>query len=81
LSLRIFSNHGFAASPVLYGDGLIVNGHQDGTAFIVMLDRVTGKEVWRYTPAVNQRSFSTPVLTTFEGQKQLVVTGSQQTLV
>jgi len=75
-----FSNHGFAASPVLYGDGLIVNGHQDGTAFIVMLDRVTGKEVWRYTPAVNQRSFSTPVLTTFEGQKQLVVTGSQQTL-
>jgi len=74
-----FSNHGFAASPILYQQGVIVNGHQDGTAFIVMLDRATGAEIWRYKPAVNQRSFSTPVLTTFDGKDQLIVTGSQQT--
>jgi len=75
-----YSNHGFAASPVIYGDGVIVNGHQDGTAFVVMLDRKTGNEIWRYTPAVNQRSFSTPVLTQYEGADQLILTGSQQTL-
>jgi outer membrane protein assembly factor BamB len=51
-----FSDHGLAASPVLYGPGVIVNGHQDGTAFVVMLDRATGKEIWRYTPAISVRS-------------------------
>ena len=75
-----YSNHGFAASPVIYGDGVIINGHQDGTAFVVMLNRKTGDEIWRYTPAVNQRSFSTPVLTQYEGSDQLILTGSQQTL-
>ena len=75
-----FSNHGFAASPVIYGEGVIINGHQDGTAFVVMLDRRTGDEVWRYTPTINQRSFSTPVLTQYNGKDQLILTGSQQTL-
>ena len=75
-----FSNHGFAASPRLYKEGVIVNGHQDGTAFVVMLDRKTGAEIWRYTPAVNLRSFSTPVLTEHNGQDQLILTGSQQTV-
>ena len=75
-----YSNHGFGASPIIYGDGLIVNGHQDGTAFVVMLNLKSGEEIWRYTPTINQRSFSTPVLTQFDGHDQLILTGSQQTL-
>lgn len=75
-----FSNHGFAASPVLWQRGVIVNGHQDGTAFVVMLDRVSGAEIWRYTPATSLRSFSTPVLTQHAGQDQLILTGSKQTV-
>ncbi len=74
------SNHGFAASPVLYGAGVIVNGQQDGSAFVVMLDRATGKELWRYTPAVSIRSFSTPVIIEHDGQDQLILTGSTQTV-
>lgn len=74
-----YSNHGFAASPVIYREGVIINGQQDGTAFVTMLDGNSGKELWRYTPAVNQRSFSTPVLTTNEGRHLLILTGSQQT--
>lgn len=74
-----YSNHGFAASPVLYGSGVIVNGHQDGTAFVCMLDRATGKELWRYIPAVNLRSFSTPVLAKYEGRTIMILTGSRQT--
>ncbi|MDP1796323.1 MAG: PQQ-like beta-propeller repeat protein [Planctomycetaceae bacterium] len=77
---NFFSNHGFAASPVLYGPGVIVNGHQDGNAFVVMLDRATGKEVWRYTPAVSLRSFSTPLVIEHDGQDQLILTGSTQTV-
>ncbi len=75
-----YSNHGFAASPVLYGDGVIVNGHQDGKAFVVMLSKSTGEELWRYTPAVSLRSFSTPVLTRYEDRDQLILTGASQTI-
>uniref|UniRef100_A0A7C4LNZ1 Serine/threonine protein kinase n=1 Tax=Schlesneria paludicola TaxID=360056 RepID=A0A7C4LNZ1_9PLAN len=75
-----FSNHGFAASPLLYEDGVIVNGQQDGDAFVVMLNRWTGAELWRYVPAVKLRSFSTPVLTAHNGEEQLILAGSMQTV-
>lgn len=75
-----FSQHGFAASPVLCRDGVIVNGHQDGEAFVVMLSRETGRELWRYKPAVNLRSFSTPVVIAHAGQDQLILTGASQTV-
>ncbi len=75
-----FSNHGFAASPVVYGEGVVVNGHQDGEAFVCMLRKHDGEELWRFKPTVNLRSFSTPVLTRFEGQDQLILTGASQTL-
>jgi len=70
------SQHGFAASPVLYGAGVIVNGQQDGGAFVVMLSRDTGAELWRYQPAVNLRSFSTPVLIQHDGDDQLILAGA-----
>src|SRR5262245_9130929 len=31
-----YSSHGFAASPVVFEEGVIVNGQQDGEAFVVM---------------------------------------------
>ena len=75
-----FSNHGFAASPILYQNGVVINGQQDGTAFVVMLDKKTGKEIWRYKPAIELRSFSTPIVITFDGQQQLILTGASQTV-
>jgi hypothetical protein len=74
------SQHGFAASPVLFGEGVIVNGQQDGEAFVVMLNRATGAELWRYRPQVNLRSFSTPVLIQYQGEDQLVIAGASQTV-
>lgn len=75
-----YSNHGFAASPVLFENGVILNGQQDGQAFIVCLNCLNGEELWRYTPAMNLRSFSTPVLVEHEGLPQIIVTGSSQTV-
>lgn len=75
-----YSNHGFAACPVIYGEGVIVNGQQDGEAFVCMLRREDGKELWRHTPTVNLRSFSTPLLTTVNGEDQLILTGSSKTI-
>jgi len=74
-----FSNHGFAACPVLHGEGVVVNGHQDGAAFVVMLDRNDGHEIWRHQPHVNLRSFSTPVLAQVDGREQLILTGATRT--
>jgi hypothetical protein len=48
------SQHGFAASPILYGAGVIVNGQQDGEAFVVMLDRRTPRPV---VPIADSRPF------------------------
>ena len=75
-----YSNHGFAACPVLYGEGVIVNGQQDGEAFVCMLRRQDGHEIWRHKPTINLRSFSTPVLTAVDGEDQLILTGSSQTI-
>jgi outer membrane protein assembly factor BamB len=75
-----FASHGFAASPVLCDGGVLINGHQDGGAFVVLLDGVTGKERWRYKPETDLRSFSTPVLATIEGGRQIILAGAKQTV-
>ncbi len=74
------SQHGFAASPVLSGEGVIVNGQQDGEAFVVMLNRATGEEIWRYRPQINLRSFSTPVIIRHDGVDQMILAGASQTV-
>jgi outer membrane protein assembly factor BamB len=74
------SQHGFAAGPLLFGEGLIVNGQQDGEAFVVMLHRATGAELWRYRPQVNLRSFSTPLVIQHDGDDQLILAGASQTV-
>jgi hypothetical protein len=75
-----FSKHGFAASPVLCKEGLVINGHQDGQAFIVLLDPKTGDCKWRYQPDINLRSFSTPFVTDCGGEERIIVAGSNQTV-
>ena len=74
------SKHGFAASPVVCDEGVLVNGHQDGIAFVVLLDPSNGEEIWRYKPDVDLRSFSTPVLAEIDSVRQIVLSGAKQTL-
>lgn len=75
------SQHGFAASPVSTKYGLVVNGQQDGEgAFVACLSPKTGDEIWRYTPSINLRSFSTPLLIEHDGENQLILCGSTQTV-
>ncbi len=46
-NMRIRKSMGEGSSPVLYKDRLIVNWDHDGQSFILALDAVTGKEIWR----------------------------------
>lgn len=70
------SVHGFCSSPVLYKDMVIVNGDHDGDAYIVALDRMTGKTRWK-TPRENKtRSYCTPIIREIEGRTQLLLSGN-----
>lgn len=63
---------GFVCSPLLHGDHVYV---QAGASFI-KLDKKTGKSVWRSLEDAGGMfgsAFSSPVMATIGGQKQLVV--------
>jgi outer membrane protein assembly factor BamB len=71
------SRHGFCSSPVLYKDLVIVNGDQDAEAFIVALEKSTGKERWRTDRPNRTRSYVPPIIIDYEGRKQLVLSGNK----
>jgi hypothetical protein len=74
----VFSSvHGYCSSPIVYEDTLIINGDHDGDAYLVALDRATGKEIWK-TPRENKtRSYCTPIIRTIDGQPQMILSGSK----
>jgi outer membrane protein assembly factor BamB len=72
---------GVGTSPVFYRDVVILQCDEDegGASFIVGLNKVTGKEVWR-TPRKVQVSWATPVLVRANGRDELVTAGSEHTI-
>ncbi len=71
------SMHGYCSSPVLWKNLVIVNGDHDGPAYIVSLDRATGRTVWK-TPRPNRtRSYCAPIIRTISGRNQLLLAGSK----
>lgn len=66
---------GYAVSPVIYGDAVIVGGDNAGPGFLTALDRATGDVRWR-TPRDAQISFNTPLLATLNGRDTLIASGN-----
>ena len=67
---------GFASSPVLYRDKLILLSDSDAEDFLLAVYKTTGKDVWK-TPRPNvERSWPVPVIWNVEGGDQIVVSGS-----
>lgn len=74
----VFSSiHGYCSSPVLWKDKVIVNGDHDGEAYIVALDRKSGKTVWKTSRPNKTRSYCTPIVRTIKGRNQLILSGSK----
>lgn len=71
---RFESPWGTSACPVLVGDLLIQNGDADADAFIMGLDKKTGKTVWT-TPRPNNRGWSTPIVVEAGDRTEVVVNG------
>ena len=70
------SIHGYCSSPVLWKDKVIVNGDHDGPAYLIALERATGKTIWK-TPRPNRtRSYCAPIVRHIDGRNQMVLSGS-----
>jgi outer membrane protein assembly factor BamB len=63
---------GSAASVVLYGELVIVNASEEGRA-VFAFDRKTGKQKWKAHAESSELSFSTPILTRWKDQAELVM--------
>ena len=77
VQLRYESQHGNGGSPVLYGDLLILSCDGSDEAFVVALDKRTGKVVWktpRRQPA--DQAYSTPLVIRVGDRDEVVSVGA-----
>ncbi len=73
---EFYSVHGYSSSVLLFENLVIINGDHDGDAYLVALDRQTGKTVWK-TPRENKtRSYCTPIIRQIDGRTQMILSGS-----
>ena len=71
------SQHGAGGSPILYGDLLILNCDGSDVAFVVAVDKNTGKQKWKTNrgfPA--DQAYTTPLMIRAAGRDQLISAGA-----
>ena len=75
---------GYASSPLLHGDGVylqVLHGMMtDDPSYVLKIDKMTGKTVWRVerpTNALHESpdSYTTPALLQYDGKTEIVITG------
>jgi outer membrane protein assembly factor BamB len=75
------SQHGNGGSPIVYGDLLIVSCDGADTAFVVALDKQTGKIRWkRSRRAPWDQAYSTPLVIRVGARDELVSVGAYRTV-
>ncbi|HMF11241.1 MAG TPA: PQQ-binding-like beta-propeller repeat protein [Gemmataceae bacterium] len=67
---------GTAASPIMVDDVVIQNCDSDENAYLIALDKRTGKEIWR-TRRRNYRGWNTPIVVNAGRRRELVVNGHE----
>jgi hypothetical protein len=65
---------GTAASPMLHGNHVIVNGDADADSFLAAFDKTTGKEIWK-VKREDKRGWSSPILVKTNGREEIVING------
>jgi len=69
------SQHGGGASPIVYGDKVILADQQDGPSFWIALDAATGQPRWKTPRRSAEANYSTPCLYQPEaGKPELIFT-------
>ncbi len=75
--MQMFLGFGEGVGPVVEDGRLILLFDHDGDSFITMLDAATGDEIWR-TDRDEGTNWSTPLVITHAGRKQIVVGATQK---
>jgi outer membrane protein assembly factor BamB len=74
------SQHGYAPSPVLYGESVIVVGDSEHEeSFVAAFNRASGAEVWRTHRGMG-RNFGSPTVAHVAGRDQLIIPGCGSTV-
>lgn len=68
---------GEGSSPAVHNGVLVVPWDHEGESFIVALDAATGEEKWRQSRD-EQTTWSTPLITEYEGRTQVITNGSKR---
>jgi outer membrane protein assembly factor BamB len=71
------SQHGFAASPLIWKSLVIVSGESDAGSFLCAYQRKTGDLVWSVKRG-DSASYSSPTVFTVGGQPQLLISGGNK---
>jgi len=75
--MQVLHGHGEGASPVLYGDTLVVNWDHEGESFVTALDKRTGEQRWK-APRNEATSWSTPLIVEHDGTAQAVIAATNR---
>jgi outer membrane protein assembly factor BamB len=70
--MRIRYQYGESTSPVLSGDRLIIQWDSEACSFLAVLDKRSGKEIWR-KDRNDGTSWATPLVVEHRGKKQVIV--------
>jgi outer membrane protein assembly factor BamB len=73
------SLYGFSCSPVVFEDKVIINGDQDGDAWLAALSRDDGHTLWKIDREGKIRSYSTPLIRQLDGRLQMILSGGKCT--
>ena len=69
---------GHSSSPALAGDRLILLCYQGSSAFLLALDKRTGKESWKVERPASVKSYSTPLV--IDGANPQVIVNSSESM-
>jgi outer membrane protein assembly factor BamB len=77
VQMRMRMAFGEGMAPVISGDRLILIFDHEGDSFMVMLDKNTGKEIWKVNRD-EKSNWAAPLVVDYKGQKQIIVSGSNK---
>jgi outer membrane protein assembly factor BamB len=77
VQMKMRLEFGEGTAPVLYENALILNMDHEGEDLMVVLDKNTGKELWRASRD-EPSNWAAPLVVEFQGRKQIVVSATRK---
>jgi outer membrane protein assembly factor BamB len=77
VQMRMRMAFGEGMAPVVFEDKLILVFDHENESFMVVLDKNTGKEIWRVSRE-EKSGWAAPLVVDYKGQKQIVVNGTNK---